>query len=1067
MKNAIFQYEVKAWLKSPLLYLLTISFFLFSLVTMLGTGGFFDGSGNSAEQVKLLNSPYSLCSISFLFAKFLLFVVAIFGGFSLYRDYRNKAHAIIYSFPISKSFYLNGKLASVIFILFTLSLLTLSGIWIGEIILGVDNPKLGANSLLGYIIALSLYLAPSLIIVGVFVFVAVGISRNIFSGFIVVICFVLLQLILENVFFENRELLALLDPFGQNSFHLTTHDWDFKMQNSNALPVSMIVILNRVIWFFIVFFIYSFFYKKFDFQYDSIWQLKKVPPREGVTAGHLINLDADIHYEFSKVARIKCLVQLMLYDFKSIVKSWMFLVLCVFGGLTVFFIQLKASNTGEFVLYPFTKLFIGAPLSLYTLIIIFSTFLFSGLLINRAKQYKMNLMLDATPVMDWQLILSKTGAISLIQIVQLLLFIIIGVAIQIINGFYHFEFGLYFFHLFVLVLPVLFVWNVTSQFVHSLIPNLFFGLFILAGIWLGGQSLEQFGIHTSTLKYNSLPAMEYSDFNRYGHQLKGYLLLFSYWLVFGFLLVCGIPIIWKRGSLFSIKERFHTAKSRINKPLSIILILLSINFLWLGCKIYTLENIDNNSFAKGANPIQVLKDYKKEWKQYSAIIQPKITDIDFQIDLRPHKESFDATGVYKLVNQSNKSIDTIFIRTGFDEITKLNWKGKAQLLKKDTAMKSYLYKLTNSLRPGDSLALSFTIKNTPNTIFSRNSNVLKNGTYLQHDILPRFGYQFIDHELPLADSLVNSNNYFHRDADYVNIHTVISTCIDQIAIAPGDLISEKKEEDRIIYEYSVPKPVKFNFSFHSAIFEVLEEHYRGVAIKLFYKKGHGHNTKLMLEGLKSSLDYNSKLFGQYPYKQLRIIEFPHTQKSYSASLFSNNIPASEILFNINTENTDKNIKLPFYVMAHELTHEWFGNQVMPADAEGAKMLTESITEYISLCIYEEYIGVENAENFLSAQYSRYHRGRKKEKGKEQPLSKVLSHQEYIAYGKGAIAFNTISKSIGKDKFNSILQQYVLKYKSQFKYYPTTKDFIQLLKINTRKEEHHLIDHWLSQTNPLN
>src|SRR6056297_3028423 len=126
----------------------------------------------------------------------------------------------------------------------------------------------------------------------------------------------------------------------------------------------------------------------------------------------------------------------------------------------------------------------------------------------------------------------------------------------------------------------------------------------------------------------------------------------------------------------------------------------------------------------------------------------------------------------------------------------------------------------------------------------------------------------------------------------------------------------------------------------------------------------------MLEGLKASLDYNSKLFGCYPYNQIRIIEFPHTEESFSATLKSNNIPASEVLF---------------YVVAHELTHEWFGNQVMPADAEGANMLTESITEYITLSIYTEHFGEAAAKRFLNAQYRRYNRGRKKENGKEPPL----------------------------------------------------------------------------------
>ena len=1068
MRNAIFQHEIGTWLKSPLFYLLTGSFFLFSLLTMLGTGGFFDGPINSTEAVKLLNSPYSLSAISFLFAKFLMFVVAIFGGFSLYRDYRNKTHAILYSFPISKSFYLIGKLGSTLFLLAVISLVTVSGIWLGEILLGTANPKIGTASSLGYVIALFVYLIPTLIIVGVLVFVTVGLSRNILSGFVVVTCFVLFQLILENIFFEQKVLLALLDPFGQNAFHLATSDWDFTWQNSYRLPVNLIVISNRILWLLMAFLIYRVFFRKFDFQYDAVWQYRKAPHEKKAAAAYpKVQTDPirDIHLDYSTTAKIKCLLQLMIFDFKSIIKNWMFLMLCFFGLATVFFIQLKVTNTGEFNLFPITRLFLGAPLSIYNLIIIVSTFIFSGMLINKPRQYKMNLMLDAAPVMDWQLLLSKIGAISLVQLVQLLVFIFIAISIQIINGYHNFEFGLYLFHLFVLVFPVLFVWNVTSQFVHTLTPNFFLGLFILAGLWLGAQSLEQLGIQTNILKYNFLPVLEYSGFNGYGHQLKGHLLLISYWLVFGLFLAIGLSIIWYRGSISSIKEMLILAKSRMNKPLTSLLILLAISFLWLGHRIYSLENVAKT--PNTANPKQTLIDYKKEWKKYSRITQPKITEVDLRIDLFPGEESFTARGVYKLVNQSSEIIDTIFIRTGFDEITELNWLGNAQLLREHAGMKSYLFKLTDSLYPGDSVALSFDIRSTPNTIFSRNSNVLKNGTYLRQDILPRLGYQFIEHELPLTNSWVHKNNYFHRDASYVNIHTVISTSEEQIAMAPGELISEKKEGKRNIYEYRSPVPVKFNFSFHSAIMEVIEEKYQETEIKIYYKKGHGFNTKMMLDGLKSSLDYNSKLFGQYPYSQLRIIEFPHTEASYSATLISNNIPASEVLFNINTEEMDENINLPFYVMAHELTHEWFGNQVMPADAEGAKMLTESITEYITLSIYEEFLGKANADSFLNVQFNRYHKGRKKEKGKENPLSKVSSYQEYISYGKGAIAFNAISKSIGKEKFNLLLQNYLMKYKYQTKYYPTTKNFIQLLKRNTNKEEHKLIDYWLTQTNALN
>ncbi len=1069
MKNAVFQFEVKAWLKTSLFYVLIGSPFLFTSLGMLGTGGFFDGPTDSNQNIKLLNSPFALASVSFLFVKLLLFSTAVFGGFSLYKDYRNKTHHILYSFPISKSYYLNGKFTSVLLLLFIACFTTVLGIYVGEQLLGLANPKIGSFKFLGYLLALGLYVTPTIMVMGTFVFVVIGITRNIFSAFIVVMCFILLQLILENLLFNKPDWLALLDPFGQNAFQQATQHWSFELQNSAKIPVSLLVILNRILWIFLAGVSYIFFFKKFDFQYDLIFQIRNSYSTKEHTKGRKktqVDFSSVIRYDFSLGARFKHLLFIVVYDFKSIVRYWMFIMLNTFGGMAVFFIQLKVSNTGELNMFPLTRILLGAPLSIYTLVIIFGTFMFSGLLVNKARQYKMNLLVNATPVLNWQLMLSKIGAISLAQIVQLLIFLAVSLAIQLLNNYKDFELSLYFFHLFALIFPTLLIWNLISHFVHTLFPNIFLGFFVLACLWIWPQALEQLGINAHLLKFNNFPALTYSGFQGYGYRLQGYFYLLVYWLLFGLLMACMTALFWKRESVFSLKERLMIASSRL-APLNYLpIIILVVSFLWFAFKIYDAELQDEKRFPTGNQMDLWLKDYKEEWGQFSELIQPKITDIDLVLHIYPENESFDANGTYKLVNSSECVIDTIMIRTGFDEITKLNLEGKAKLLKSDSIMKSHLYQLFIPLQPNDSLTFSFSITNTLNTTFARNSNVLSEGTYLKQDILPRLGYQFVEHEWPLSYSLAKNYNYFHRDADYVNIHTTISTAKDQIAIAPGELITQKTIGDRSLYAYDSPKPIKFNFSFHSAKYEIIEEFYDELSIQFYCKKGHGYNSKFMIDGLKAALDYNTKWFGKYPYDQVRIIEFPLTEDSYTATLTANNIPTSEILFGVNTEQMKEKFNLPFYVIAHELTHEWFGNQLMPADNEGAKMLTESITEYLTLYIYREHFGEELANQFLEIQRRRYLEGRIREREAEKPLHKVLSHQEYIAYGKGAIAFNEIAKVIGLNKMNMILQGFVKKYTKQIHLYPTTLDFIQFLKEHTKEENHVLIDYWLLELHDL-
>ncbi len=1070
MRNEVFLFEAKNWLKSPLLIAMLVVLFLFSLVVMLGTGGYFDGSSSSDGPESHLNSPYVLGLNSFLLVKLQFFVIAVVAGFSLYKDYRSNIYAIIYAYPFSKFQYLNGKGASVLFILTSSGLTVFGGILLGELLIGNEHPRITNFNLWSYVTIVSVYVLPTMFVVACFVFISVGITRNIFTGFIVVFCFVLYQMILENVLFDHQKLLALLDPFGQNAFHLITQNWDFDKQNSSTLPLGNWIFLNRIFWLLLSGLLYVFFTRKFELKFDAIWQYRRSTiassPSDDSLKATPLSSQPHVKSDFSFKGRIQTIFYLIRRDHLSIVNSWMFIILSLFLGFAVFFIHLKASHTGHMTLLPLTRIILGSPLSIYTLILILSTFLFSGYLSDRARRFKINQMIDVAPVTDWQLVISKVGGLGMIQLTQLMLFFLIGIGIQWLNGYTHFEVGFYLWHLIILTFPMLLVWNVTSFFIHSLFPNLFFGLFILIILWLGTQSLDQAGITTYLLKYNDLPNLTYSDFHGYGHALSGYLSLLAYWMVFGLMLTLATMLIWIRGTIFTIRERWAKAKSRFNKPVLFALILFILTFGRLLLKMYQAEVLSIQDLPTVTSQRTMLKEYQSEWEKFQHLIQPKILNIDLNLDLFPSQKAFKAKGKYQLVNQSKTRIDTVFIRSGFDEKTEFDLGHQAILLKKDEYFKSFLYMLKSPLLPLDTMEIKFDIRNTPNQLFSKNSNVLAAGTYMRQDILPRIGYQFIDHELPLSDSLRHHHNYFHRDADYVNIRTRITTDVDQIAIAPGELISENKTVTRNTFEYTTTHPGKINYSFHSSRYRILEESYHGKQVQIFYQPEHKQNIHHMLAGVKASLDFNTKRFGAYPYHTIRILEFPHTEAKYTATLTANNIPTNELVFNINTKAMKAQVQLPFYILAHELTHEWWGNQLMPADAEGAKMLTESITEYISLCIYEKQFGREMSDKLLDMQRQRYRRGRMRESDAEPPLYEVLSHQEYLSYGKGAIAMNELSRTIGREKFDQLLGEFFRVYRMHTGNYPTTLDFIEHLKVNTGVEHHELIDYWLTQNNGI-
>jgi len=77
---------------------------------MAGASGFF--GEQSASAVKIANSPMSLYGFFNFFNKLILFLLPTIIGTAIYRDYRNNVHAVLYSYPFTKSQYLSAKFLS-------------------------------------------------------------------------------------------------------------------------------------------------------------------------------------------------------------------------------------------------------------------------------------------------------------------------------------------------------------------------------------------------------------------------------------------------------------------------------------------------------------------------------------------------------------------------------------------------------------------------------------------------------------------------------------------------------------------------------------------------------------------------------------------------------------------------------------------------------------------------------------------------------------------------------------------------------------------------------------------
>jgi aminopeptidase N len=289
----------------------------------------------------------------------------------------------------------------------------------------------------------------------------------------------------------------------------------------------------------------------------------------------------------------------------------------------------------------------------------------------------------------------------------------------------------------------------------------------------------------------------------------------------------------------------------------------------------------------------------------------------------------------------------------------------------------------------------------------------------------------------LDDPAVRQNSYLTSDADWISFDETTCTSPDQISIAPGYLDREWTENGRRCFHYAMDKPILDFYSTLSARYAVEKTDHDGVKIEIYYHPDHKFALPSMLQASKDGLDYFSKNFSPYQYRQYRIIEFPRYQGF--AQAFPNTIPYSEgIGFVYRKEEGDDKVDLAYFVTAHELAHQWWAHQVIGGNGQGSTMFSEGLAEYSALTVLEKRYGREATQKFLRRELDGYLRGRGTERKKEVPLLYV-ENQPYIHYQKGSLCFYALRDYIGEDAMNSALRAFLGKWAFKGPPYPTSRD----------------------------
>jgi len=1079
MFYSIFSFEVRYWLRKPSFYVYAGIMFALSYFVMISASGFFESLTVSMNTATIVNSPIAINGILNEMAIILYFFLPALIGGTIYRDYKHNMHSVLYSYPFKKWEYLLGKFMAGLTVSTFVMLAAALGIILGTLTPETNPELLGPFNLMSYIQPFLYYLIPNMIFFGAMVFAVVTFTRNINVAFIIILAFFLIQIFAQNLTadLDNKMLAALLDPYGAQANAYYAEYWTVFEQNENPLPWGKVILYNRLIWgglgillFGIVYQAFSFSQQAFSFNFFSKKKGESVTKKN---FGSILTVSMPkVNVDFSFMENLKLAWELAKVDFRYIISGWAFIIIGLIGLLISLSVILLGGEIFGTDTLPVTWQMLQLPGTFFSLFINILTFLYAGMLIHRSRGDNMDQLIHVTPTPNWTILFSKFLALVLMQMVLLSIIMIAGLCVQLYNGYYNFEIGLYLFDLYAISLIHVVIWGLLSIFIHSFFKNYYIGFILLLIVSIGINFLGQLGIEQTVFKFNQAPGTAYSDMNGYGRSLAPYFVYKGYWLLLGIAFYTLAVAFFRRGLSGGFKERLRNAGDAFTPKLKAIFVLSMIGFLGMGSWIYYVNNI-KYEFISSQEREQRAARFEKSYGKFKDAPQPRIVSTSINLDLYPETRDLEVDGNYILVNKTDVAIDSIHIDHN-NLISNFEFNREFNLVLEDDSMNYDIYQFAEPMMPGDSVSFNFALSNEPNEILENQSPVRYNGTFINNSLFPRIGYQESgelssresrerydlppkNRMAPPTDSTARMNNYISSDADWIDFETTISTSPEQIAIAPGYLQDEWEEGGRRYFHYEMDSTMVNFYSFISAEFDVVRDTWNDVNIEIYHHPDHTYNLDYMIDGVKKSLDYYTENFSPYQFRQLRIIEFPRTGGSFAQS-FANTVPYSEAVgFIADVDTTDEEaVNYPFSITAHEVAHQWWAHQVIGGNVQGATMLSESLSEYSALKVLEKEYGVHQMRRFLKDALDSYLLGRTTEVREEMPLI-YNENQQYIHYNKGSLVFYALSDYIGEDRLNAALSDYIDDVAFQEPPYTISLELVDYLKEATPDSLQYIIN----------
>lgn len=1081
---ALIRSEIKLQTRQILFYCLSVLAVLF---------GMFIVQNLPTEKGVLAWGPYyltkTIITVGFIFP----IIQAVFVVKATVRDRQFQLEELVFTTPVSKLHYLLSRWFGVFIPSILVYFAFLIGLSIGLAMLSSSSQvPIDISLLLSVLIWTSLvFIFPAILLSSVLLFALGLFSRSSLQVYLAAgLAFFLYQLLsvitgspnMAQPFVLNETLkiiFDLLDPMASAEFYKQALYWTVEQRNTLQVILTDSLLFNRLLVLLsaIATILMSYFYFELRLKVSNKLNSGKAnldaPAKinsENITFNPVVVTEFDALAAFKALVKTEYLTTVLTKTFVFIVLAWGILLGSeVISGLVylesldvtpVPTTSIAINRFGFDILPTFSALFLV---------------IFSAEIAWRDKEKNIADLIDVTPISNVQRYMAKWFALVCIPLTFITFAIIISMALQWIYG-GDIDFVLYS-SLYVYVgIPllciatlVLFINAVSPNKLVAMVVSLFF--IILSQSNLGGY----IGLEHGLFKFGHSPQLQHSElvgFSATSDAFWGYMAL---WTSVSVVLALISFRLMQRGK--DVASWSQLLKGNQSKPNQLALATFSVLSIVAGGHVYYQTNIVGN-FQSANDYYQWHADYEKKYQSYRELQQPTVVAVKTNMDLYPKQRSYQIKGQYQLQNKTQQPIKDILISTDTDVNYKMMSLENATLIEHDKHFSQYLFKLNIPMQPQQQLTLSFSAERThngynglisdsaftPTFIYFRDIRYMPFLGFSEHYVLNsvvkrrEFGLPELPVALSLEQDITKYDGDFSHQLKWATIETRITTAENHIAVAPGELISHFKDDNRNVYHYKTKQPIRKIQSVLSGVFMVSERDVDGINVEVYHIEKHTKIAQEHIEAIADTLRYGNQNFGRYPYKQLRLFEVPNVFNQSGYAMPQMMLIDERLGFVVDRSNNQTFDHL-YRRTVHETAHQWWGHGLDSAITEGGSVLVETLAVYTQAQLLIQKYGEAYLHRFLQYENNRYLYGRGQSPETEKPLYRA--DEKHLIYSKGTIAMNAIQKQLGANKVNEALRLVLKKHG-----YPnkpaTTLDFIHALNTVTNFEHQDFIKQWLQQ-----